>query len=144
MFDEPAYLLADGGVVVLANPAARESHTEPPGWLRGLGADLAEELPSGRFRARRLHVDGEHRWLVVLGAEESERVRRLVADIEALSPRYREVVALLLEGLTDKEIAARLELAPSSSRAYAARIYAKLGVRGRVELLAYAAKARLL
>jgi len=49
-----------------------------------------------------------------------------------LSPRELEVIALMAEGLATKQIAARLSLSPATVKGYAATIYLKLGVTGRV------------
>jgi DNA-binding NarL/FixJ family response regulator len=50
-----------------------------------------------------------------------------------LSPREGEVLALLAEGLTNREIADALFLSPETVKGYVAQIYATLGVRNRVE-----------
>jgi len=49
---------------------------------------------------------------------------------EKLTPREREVLKLLLCGLSSKEIAARLHLSVSTVEDYRKRIYQKLGVKG--------------
>jgi len=49
-----------------------------------------------------------------------------------LSPRELEVIALMAEGLATKQIASRLQLRPATVKNYAATIYLKLGVSGRV------------
>jgi PAS domain S-box-containing protein len=51
-----------------------------------------------------------------------------VAD---LSPREREVLGLICEGLDDKAIASRLDLSGNTVRNHVARIYAKTGVNRR-------------
>jgi DNA-binding CsgD family transcriptional regulator len=57
-------------------------------------------------------------------------------DLEVLSDREREVLALALTGLSAKAIADQLTLTQATIRSHLARIYAKAGVGGRVELLA--------
>jgi transcriptional regulator of acetoin/glycerol metabolism len=52
---------------------------------------------------------------------------------EKLTPREREVLKLLLCGLSSKEIAARLHLSVSTVEDYRKRIYQKLGVRGGIK-----------
>jgi DNA-binding CsgD family transcriptional regulator len=54
----------------------------------------------------------------------------------ALSPREREVVALLVAGRPTREIAARTGLTVATIHTYLKRIYPKLGVHSRVELVA--------
>ncbi len=55
---------------------------------------------------------------------------------EPLSSRELEVLALIAEGLTNQEIAARLYLSLHTVKAHARTIYAKLGVSGRTQAVA--------
>lgn len=52
---------------------------------------------------------------------------------DQLSERERTLLALLAEGLSDKAIARRLNLSPTTVRTYNSTLYAKLGVQGRGE-----------
>ncbi|HVK08702.1 MAG TPA: helix-turn-helix transcriptional regulator, partial [Gemmataceae bacterium] len=54
----------------------------------------------------------------------------------ALSPRAREVLRCLLEGDSDKQVAARLRLSPATVNEYTKRIYRHFRVTSRAELLA--------
>lgn len=58
------------------------------------------------------------------------------AATQRLSPREREVVALLARGLTSKEMARELALSPRTVEMHRARLLAKLGVRSTPQLLA--------
>jgi DNA-binding CsgD family transcriptional regulator len=58
-------------------------------------------------------------------------------DLAALSDREREVLELALKGLSARAIAERLTLTEATIRSHLSRIYAKLGVGGRVELFAH-------
>jgi DNA-binding CsgD family transcriptional regulator len=57
-----------------------------------------------------------------------------------LSRRETEVLRLLGEGLTNREIAERLFISPKTAEHHVGRIYVKLGVRTRAEAAAYAAR----
>lgn len=58
------------------------------------------------------------------------------ADLAAdLTRRERELLALIAEGLTDKEIARRLNLSPSTVRTYNSALYQKLGVTSRTQAI---------
>jgi two-component system response regulator DesR len=50
-----------------------------------------------------------------------------------LSPREREVLALIGEGATNREIASRLFLSPHTVKDHTTALYRKLGVRNRAE-----------
>jgi len=58
----------------------------------------------------------------------------ICTGFEDLTARERDVVALVLRGCADKQIAARLGVSPSTIRTHVRRIYAKLAVGNRVEL----------
>jgi DNA-binding CsgD family transcriptional regulator len=53
-----------------------------------------------------------------------------------LTPRVRQVLACLLEGDTDKQVAARLDLSPHTVNQYTKQIFRHFGVTSRTELLA--------
>ncbi len=55
---------------------------------------------------------------------------------EDLSPREREILALLSEGFLYKEIADRLTVSYSTVRTHIERIYQKLHVRSRAQAVA--------
>jgi DNA-binding CsgD family transcriptional regulator len=54
----------------------------------------------------------------------------------ALSPRQREIMHLVVTGLSDKEIAARLQVSPHTVRTHLQRLYAQHGLRNRAEAAA--------
>ena len=54
-------------------------------------------------------------------------------DLAALTPRERDILALLAEGDSSKQIATRLGLTPGTVRAYLHTIYEKLGVENRTQ-----------
>jgi DNA-binding CsgD family transcriptional regulator len=62
----------------------------------------------------------------------------LAADTR-LSPREREILRLVASGMTNREIAACLFIAPGTVRKHLDNIYAKLGVRSRAQAVAVAA-----
>lgn len=56
-----------------------------------------------------------------------------LSDKEQLSSREMEILALLAEGLSNKEIGGRLDISAGTVRAHLMRIYEKLHVRCRTE-----------
>lgn len=62
------------------------------------------------------------------------------ADLEELTEREREVLAFLAEGLSNKEIAARLYLSVRTVEGHLTNAYGKLGVHSRTEAALLAAR----
>jgi NarL family two-component system response regulator LiaR len=60
-----------------------------------------------------------------------------------LTPREREVLALLVEGLSNPEIADRLTVSRSTAKAHVSNILSKLGVSNRAEAVAMAVQQSL-
>ncbi len=74
---------------------------------------------------------------------ESEPMRVLDSRGEAiLSKREQEVVRCVAEGLSNREIAGRLKLTEHTVKNYLFRIFDKLGVSSRVEVVLYAFRFR--
>lgn len=75
----------------------------------------------------------------------SEIVRNAVAqgrpaalDSVRMTPREREVIALIAEGLSNKEIAARLHVATHTVKSHVRNIMEKLALHTRLQIAAYA------
>jgi DNA-binding NarL/FixJ family response regulator len=63
--------------------------------------------------------------------------------LDELTPREREVVALVALGLTNADIAERLVISPATSKTHVSRAMVKLGARDRAKLVAFAFHAGL-
>ena len=57
---------------------------------------------------------------------------------DPLTPREREIVRLIAQGLTNRQIAERLVLSLNTVKTHRLNIYRKLGLQSRSELVAYA------
>jgi len=66
------------------------------------------------------------------------------AHIEELTPRQREILALIAEGLTNQHIADKLVLSPFTVATHRANIMQKLNLHNRTELIRYAMQHRLI
>ncbi|NUR76439.1 MAG: response regulator transcription factor [Thermoleophilia bacterium] len=76
------------------------------------------------------------------------RVRTLTARSEyeeiPLTPREREVIGLLADGLSGREIAEHLVIAPSTAAKHIEHAVGKLGVRSRTQAVVKAYRLRLI
>jgi two-component system response regulator FixJ len=66
-------------------------------------------------------------------AHRTEHVAR--CRLERLTPREREVLDMLVEGLSQREIAARLEISPRTVEVYKARMMEKLQCRSLADVV---------
>ena len=66
------------------------------------------------------------------------------ADYGTLTPREQEIMRLLAEGLSTKEIAEKLFISPKTVENHRANIMNKLGLHSTMELVRYAAKLGLI
>jgi DNA-binding NarL/FixJ family response regulator len=64
--------------------------------------------------------------------------------VAALSQREREVLVLLADGLSTRQIATRLQVAESTAGIHLTRIYEKLGVNKAVIAVRFAIRAGLI
>jgi DNA-binding CsgD family transcriptional regulator len=58
----------------------------------------------------------------------------------SLTPREREVVSLLAEGLTNSQLAERLYISPRTAAVHVSNVLAKLGMASRTEVAAWAVR----
>lgn len=71
-------------------------------------------------------------------------MRLVIPARAALTPTEYRVLGLLVEGLSNKQIAARLSISPRTVNFHLDNIYAKLGVNSRTEAVIYALNNHLL
>ena len=64
--------------------------------------------------------------------------------LERLTPREREVLALVGRGCSNAEIAQQLVLSPLTAKTHVARLFAKLGARDRAQLVVTAYESGLI
>ena len=108
----------------------------PPDTPAGFSRSVDVELQSGgrgRLRGYSSRLPREGGALVTVLELDRERPG-LAGPLVALTPREREVAALVVDGLADREIAERLYLSRHTVSQYVKRIYRKLGVDSRVAL----------
>ncbi|MGV9646522.1 helix-turn-helix domain-containing protein, partial [Streptomyces sp. NPDC003514] len=64
------------------------------------------------------------------------------AGLDGLASMERQVAGLVMEGATNREIAARLFISVKTVEATLTRVYRKLGIRSRVDIVRLAAGRR--
>ncbi len=132
-YDQPVLVLSMQDNAHTVNAALRAGAS---GYvLKGEGIeDLSKAI-------REIHSGGSY-----LSPELSHLVQR-DGDIrrasDVLSPREREILILVAEGFTARQIAARLELSPKTVENHRANIMDRLGVRTIASLVRYAMREGL-
>ena len=128
-----------------AGPAATLRALDLPGW-----AILPRDAPMDELQST---VLAAAHGLVVLPAALAERMLSQPAAVEALSPvpldepltpREREVLDLLAEGLPNKLIGRRLQISEHTVKFHVSSIYAKLGASSRTEAVSQGARRGLI
>lgn len=76
--------------------------------------------------------------------QNNNQVDKRQKTYQDLSSRELEVLLLIAKGFTNKEISERLYLSVKTVEAHRAKVYAKLGLSTRSDLVAYALKCNLL
>ena len=115
--------------------------------LGARGVVLKEAATELLFKAIRSVVAGQYwvgRDLVTdivrhLRERAAASARRRPAPAQRLTAREREIVAMVAEGSSNRELASRLGLAEDTVKHHISNIFDKLGVSNRAELGAYAA-----
>jgi DNA-binding NarL/FixJ family response regulator len=81
------------------------------------------------------------RLLIEAFVEQERAARAAVTEgdtLQELTPREREVLALLGRGLSNAEIAGKLVLSPLTAKTHVARLFSKLDARDRAQLVVIA------
>ena len=99
-----------------ATRAALSPETFSAAWAAGLGLSLEEALAVAGSRA------------------DATRSTRQRGPGSPLTPREREIANLVAEGMTNRQIADRLVIAPGTVRIHVERILGKLGLTSRVQV----------
>jgi DNA-binding NarL/FixJ family response regulator len=128
-----------------AGPAATLRALDLPGW-----AILPRDAPMDELQTT---VLAAAHGLVVLPVALAERMLSQPAPVEALNPtpldepltpREREVLDLLAEGLSNKLIARRVQISEHTVKFHVSSIYAKLSASSRTEAVSQGARRGLI
>ena len=111
---------------------------------------IKDTKPAELLRAIRLVAAGD----ALLSPSVTQRVVREFANrparrlrpnpqIDTLTDREREIVALVGDGLNNDEIAERIRISPATARTHVSRAMVKLGARDRAQLVVFAYQSGL-
>jgi DNA-binding NarL/FixJ family response regulator len=111
---------------------------------------IKDTTPAELLRAIRLVAAGDAllspsvtRRVVREFAVRPARRRTPHAQLSTLTDREREIAALVGEGLSNDEIAERLQVSPATARTHVSRAMVKLGARDRAQLVVFAYQSGL-
>lgn len=139
---------AGGSRLVLFVDRGQESLWADRGGFRFDGLLTTDTPPEQLRTALGLVLEG----FVVLPSAVGEHLQTLVGtlpplpdqELPRLTPREREVLELLADGLSNAEIAARLGITPAGARDHVSRLLRALGQPNRVMAVQFARRAGLL
>lgn len=132
-------------VLVLTGQRDSETH-QKAAQLGAMGVVLKEDAADLLLKAIEKVYQGEA-WLdrLTLGnllwelsSRDKESLDPQRKRISSLTERERQVIALITEGLKNRQIAERLFISPTTVTHHLSSIYSKLGVTDRLELVVYA------
>jgi DNA-binding NarL/FixJ family response regulator len=144
-------ILADPGVaVMLLTATERDERIFATLRAGARGLLLKDTEPAELLRAIELVARGD-------ALLPPSLIRRLIAELaslpdpqlpssallDELTPREREVVALVARGLSNPDIAEQLVISPATSKTHVSRAMLKLGVHDRAQLVVFAFDAGL-
>lgn len=136
---------ANARILVLTGSRHSETH-QKAAQLGAMGVVLKEDAADLLLKAIEKVYKGEA-WLdrVTVGnllwqlsSQSRDSIDPRAQKISSLTEREREVIALIAEGLKNRQIAERLFISPTTVTHHLSSIYSKLGVADRLELVIYA------
>lgn len=80
---------------------------------------------------------------VLLKKENGSRENRSNTPVESLTPREIDVLRLIAQGYTNRQMAEEMGISIRTVEGYRANLMSKLGLQGRVQLISYARKHNL-
>ena len=110
--------------------------TEPVDLVRGVRSVVAGDALLSPGATRRVIAQFAERPGGPAGAGPAPAA--VLRRLEGLTEREREVMALVAEGLTNEEIAERLVVSPTTVKSHINHLFAKAGLRDRVQAVTYA------
>lgn len=139
--------LIEGGTRVLVLTGTNDEVLAKSAFSLGARGVVRKEQPAPVLLEAIRHVHAGGFWrdpTLPPQADPSANLRAEPSALDALTPREREVIQLIGQGLRNKGLAARLNLSEKTVHNHLASIFRKLGVSDRLELAAFAHRHHLL
>lgn len=114
----------------------------PPGAANGLPASVRIRTRAGRWavlEGSSLEGTDRGKAAITIRSAAADEVFDLLAKAYDLTPRERQLVALMLDGLSTKQLAAALHISPHTVQDHLKAIFAKARLRSRRELVSHLA-----
>jgi DNA-binding NarL/FixJ family response regulator len=132
----PAFIARDDGAIRWANVRGHALRRESTSFEE----ELRAALPSGSRAFRVMRLDARApRWFLVVG-NAAPRPSSLLERLN-LTPRQQEVLALVLDGATNKTIAELLKISERTVEVHLTAIYQRAGVENRASLVSLVLRA---
>lgn len=129
----------DGRQVLDAMRLGADAFLPNPDGLRNFDETLARVVSGERVISAALEAEA------VLQVGRLARQARERSDVApSITPRELEILALLADGLTTRQIARRLDISPRTVENHVAKLYRKLDVGSRMQAVARAATLGLI
>lgn len=143
-----AFIVSESGTILHANRAGIARRDSTPdkleAELESALASLADPAKSGPTLVTRLQCENGPPYFLVVYRQPSStaEVVTYVTELWELTPRQSEVIALVLEGFSNKTIAVRLGCTERTVETHLTAVFQKSGFDGRNTLLAGLARLR--
>lgn len=113
-----------------------------PAVRAGASGYLLKDVEPATLEAaiRTLHAGGSLLDPSVVGAVMQEVASPAAGVLDALTPRERDVLALLAEGLSNRDLAARLFVSEKTVKTHVSAVLAKLGLADRTQAALFAVR----
>ena len=137
---EQLFIAATRGEILMMNNSAQRVHDLQPEVVRSVVARAVLRGSNDRFSVRRLHLPHGAAIVWVASAAAAPRDHASLAAIASLrwglTTRQRSVLTLLLEGISNRQIAGRLERAENTIELHVTAVLRKSGAKTRAQAIA--------
>ena len=123
--------------------APSAEHANQARQLAGARGSLSEEAAAAAWAEGQAMTVEQSIAYALSGEHESSAVVAPDSPTGPLTPREREVAALIVRGMTNRDIAASLVISEGTARVHVDHILSKLGFRSRAEVAAWAVRQGL-